>query len=108
VGLNKEEQKELDELKEAINISVDKEMEKHWESFIYPPDWSSGDSLRGVYNIAEAYERPKRAPAQPTRYGYNHICTNCGSTSHKVGFLGLLGERVCDNNECINSKRKFK
>lgn len=38
--------------------------------------------------------------------GSGHFCINCGSTSSKVGFLGLFGERLCDNKKCPNSKSK--
>ena len=45
----------------------------------------------------------------PMDYGTplkNH-CSKCYSTSHRKGFLGLFGERVCDNKQCENSKSKF-
>lgn len=36
------------------------------------------------------------------------ICVNCGSTCSKTGFLGLFGQRLCDNDKCPNSKTIFK
>ena len=36
--------------------------------------------------------------------GAGHFCNKCNSTSSKVGFLGLFGERLCDNPKCPNSK----
>jgi hypothetical protein len=39
--------------------------------------------------------------------GGGHFCNKCNSTSSKVGFLGLFGERLCDNSKCINSKTKI-
>ena len=58
-------------------------------------------------------ERPIRPPELPSNgvinesHSYSHRCAKCGSTSHKIGFLGLFGERVCDNKQCENSKSKF-
>ena len=49
---------------------------------------------------------PERPLSRVLREGVGHFCTNCGSTSSKVGFLGLFGERLCDNKKCPNSKSK--
>lgn len=38
--------------------------------------------------------------------GVTHFCDICGSTMTKSGFLGLFGERRCDNDKCENSKPK--
>lgn len=58
------------------------------------------------------YKNPPPPPPPPldryTREGAGNWCENCGSTSHKSGFMGLFGERLCDNNECPNSKSRFK
>jgi predicted aldo/keto reductase-like oxidoreductase len=104
--INKEEQKVLDELKAAIKKRVDEECRKYWETCF--------ESLKNDFNMAEAYERNMPKPDTPLNrvenrsHSMTHTCLNCGSTSHKTGFLGLFGERVCDNTECGNSIRKFK
>lgn len=51
-------------------------------------------------------ELPEPPLSRVLREGVGHFCTNCGSTSSKVGFLGLFGERLCDNEKCPNSKSK--
>jgi len=51
-------------------------------------------------------ERPSNVVINK-EHSYSHRCMKCGSTSHKIGILGLFGERICDNEECENSKRKF-
>lgn len=51
--------------------------------------------------------KPPEPPlSRVLREGVGHFCTNCGSTSSKVGFIGLFGERLCDNEKCPNSKSK--
>jgi hypothetical protein len=53
-------------------------------------------------------KKSKKLPKPPLnrvlREGIGHFCVNCHSTSSKSGFLGLFGERLCDNKECPNSK----
>lgn len=49
---------------------------------------------------------PEPPPSRVLREGVGHFCTNCGSTSSKVGLFGLVGERLCDNKKCPNSKSK--
>lgn len=49
---------------------------------------------------------PEPQLSRVLREGVCHFCTNCGSTSSKVGFFGLFGERLCDNQKCPNSKSK--
>jgi len=49
--------------------------------------------------------RPK---SRVVNESHGYICLKCNSTAGKVGFLGLFGERLCDNQECDNSKPKFK
>jgi hypothetical protein len=51
-------------------------------------------------------EPPKPPLTRIIREGGSHFCNICKSTTYKVGFLGLFGERLCDNNECVNSKSK--
>jgi hypothetical protein len=41
-------------------------------------------------------------------HGCVGFCNNCGSTVHKSGFLGLFGERLCDQPECPNSKSRLR
>ena len=55
--------------------------------------------------IGSSIPKPHEPPlSRVIREGVGHFCTNCGSTSSKVGFLGLVGERLCDNKKCPNSK----
>jgi len=35
--------------------------------------------------------------------GGGTLCPNCHSTASKDGWLGLFGNRLCDNNDCPNS-----
>lgn len=57
--------------------------------------------------IGSSIPKPPEPPlCRVLREGVGHFCTNCGSTSSKVGFLGLFGERLCDNKKCPNSKSK--
>ena len=62
-------------------------------------------NISGV--IGKSIPKPPKPPlSRVLREGIGHFCTNCGSTSSKVGFLGLFGERLCDNKKCPNSKFK--
>jgi len=62
-------------------------------------------NISGV--IGSSIPKPPDPPlSRVLREGVGHFCTNCGSTSSKVGFLGLFGERLCDNKKCPNSKSK--
>jgi len=55
--------------------------------------------------IVGSIPKPPEPPlSRLLREGVGHFCTNCGSTSSKVGFFGLFGERLCDNKKCPNSK----
>jgi hypothetical protein len=57
--------------------------------------------------IGSYIPKPPEPPlSRVLREGVGHFCNNCGSTSSKVGFLGLVGERLCDNKKCPNSKSK--
>ena len=47
---------------------------------------------------------PKPPLNRVMRDGVGHWCKICGSTMPKSGFLYLWGERLCDNDECSNSK----
>lgn len=51
---------------------------------------------------------PKPPLGKVLKEGCTHFCTVCGSTTSRVGFLGLFGERLCHNPNCPNSKPKFK
>jgi hypothetical protein len=51
-------------------------------------------------------QKPKPPLSKVLKEGGGHFCNNCNSTSSKVGFLGLFGERLCDNQECPNSRPK--
>lgn len=57
------------------------------------------------------YKIENKKPIAPLskiiKEGSGHFCNKCNSTSSKVGFLGLFGERLCDNSKCINSKTKI-
>jgi len=47
---------------------------------------------------------PKPPLSKVIREGATKICTNCGSTMSKNGFLGIFGDLLCHNKECKNSK----
>ena len=49
---------------------------------------------------------PKPPLSKADREGTVAMCPICGSTASKKGFMGLFGERTCDNKECSNSKSK--
>jgi len=51
-------------------------------------------------------QKPKPPLSRVIKEGGGNYCNNCNSTSSKIGFLGLFGERLCDNPECPNSKSK--
>lgn len=57
-------------------------------------------------DISDIPKPPEPPLDKVLREGVGHFCTNCGSTSSKVGFLGLFGERLCDNKKCPNNKSK--
>jgi hypothetical protein len=55
--------------------------------------------------IGSSIPKPPQPPlCKILREGVGHFCTNCGSTLSKVGLLGLVGKRLCDNKKCPNSK----
>ncbi len=57
--------------------------------------------------IGSSIPKPPEPPlCRVLREGVGHFCANCGSTSSKSEFLGLFGERLCDNQKCPNSKSK--
>jgi hypothetical protein len=57
--------------------------------------------------IGSSIPKPPEPPLNRVlREGVGHFCSNCCSTSSKVGYLGLFGERLCDNKKCSNSKSK--
>lgn len=51
---------------------------------------------------------PKEPLNKVIRQGSLWRCKKCGSSASKAGFLGLIGERFCDNKICKNSKKRFK
>jgi len=62
-------------------------------------------------NIADISGSSIPKPPEPPldrviRQDAGHFCTNCGSTSSRVGFLGMFGEMLCHNQKCPNSKSK--
>lgn len=57
-------------------------------------------------DISDIPKPPEPPLDKVLREGVGHFCTKCGSTSSKVGFLGLFGERLCDNKKCPNNKSK--
>lgn len=57
--------------------------------------------------IGSSIPKPPEPPlSRVIREGVGHFCKKCGSTSSKIGYLGLFGERLCDNKKCPNSKSK--
>ena len=58
--------------------------------------------------IVEIPEPPKPPLGRIDREGTTHFCPICGSTASKKGWLGLFGERTCDNKECPNSNKSGK
>lgn len=38
------------------------------------------------------------------REGVLETCNHCGSTMSKTGFMGIMGERRCDNKKCPTHK----
>jgi hypothetical protein len=50
--------------------------------------------------------RPKPPLSRIIREGSTSFCKSCGSTVSKTGFLGIFGEMLCHNQECLNSKTK--
>lgn len=57
--------------------------------------------------IGSSIPKPPKPPLiRVLREGVGHFCNNCSSTSSKIGFLGLFGERLCDNKKCPNNKSK--
>jgi len=61
---------------------------------------------RFSFKLSSIPKPPEPPLCRTLREGVGHFCNNCGSTSSKVGFLGLFGERLCDNKKCLNSKSK--
>jgi hypothetical protein len=60
------------------------------------------------FNVPDVIDSSIPKPPKPPlfrvlREGAGHLCANCGSTTSKVGFLGLFGKRLCDNKKCSNS-----
>lgn len=51
--------------------------------------------------------KPKRPMTRIIREGASNFC-ECGSSAYKSGFMGWFGELLCDNDECPNSKKRFK
>lgn len=51
-------------------------------------------------------QKPKPPLSIVIKEGYDHFCKKCGSTTSRNGFLGIFGERLCHNTECIKSHQK--
>lgn len=49
---------------------------------------------------------PKPPLCRVIREGCSNFCKVCNSTMSKNGFLGLFGEMLCHNKDCVNSKTK--
>jgi len=65
------------------------------------------DDALDIHNEVEKRAIPK--PPEPPlgrimREGSTKICKKCGSTMTRSGFAGILGELLCDNPKCENSK----
>ena len=57
-------------------------------------------------NISLENDRPPAPPLMRVmREGGGNLCTNCNSTSSRLGFMGWVGELSCDNIKCKNNKR---
>ena len=57
--------------------------------------------------IGSSIPKPPEPPlSRVIREGVGHFCANCGSTVSKDGFLGIVGEMLCHNQKCPNSKSK--
>ena len=59
------------------------------------------------HSESSSIPKPPEPPlSRIIKEGGGHFCKNCGSTSSKVGFIGLFGEILCDNKKCPNSKSR--
>ncbi len=47
-----------------------------------------------------------RPLSRVVREGSWRFCINCNSTVSRDGFLGIIGEMLCHNDSCENSKSK--
>lgn len=57
--------------------------------------------------IQKKIRTPRAVLLKVRKQGINVYCRKCGSTASKTGFLGMFGERCCDNKKCKNSKKKI-
>ena len=61
---------------------------------------------RADIDVANAIQPQPPAPplARRIKEGCRNFCKECGSSTERSGFLGLIGKRYCINLKCINSK----
>ena len=75
----------------------EKEVQNNFEFFEpkkpYDPNWM------------KAPPPPKPPLSRTIREGVGVFCDICHSTMSRRGYLGMFGQRKCDNKECKNSKR---
>ena len=65
------------------------------------------DEALDIHNEVEKRTIPKPPPFPLNRImreGSTSICRNCGSTMTRSGFARIVGELLCDNPKCDNSK----
>lgn len=78
--------------------------ENHEDGSIY--HYSSKDITEIVSNVIN--DKPNTPLCRVINKMSSYRCLNCGSSSFKTGFLRLFGERLCLNNKCKNSIKRFK
>lgn len=108
----KKNQELLNELVEDVRIICSVEMDDITKAALRQCFGESLDKHVVMPEKSETSEKPIPEPPEfplgrVLRQGATNFC-ECGSTAHRTGFLGLLGELACDNDKCPNSKKRFR
>ena len=95
--------KEIRELKKVVSELEDRLKENGIEFGQLSIDSvKAGKALRDI--LLSTKSPPKPPLSRTIREGVGVFCDICHSTMSRRGYLGLFGQRKCDNKECKNSK----